>query len=202
MTEICHPEWITVTVDGSMHKGYDQDWYPQKWQQLSGCGPTVGSMIAAYTRRKIEDKEITTKEDAVEQMLDIWSYATPRLHGLYKVRWLMEGLNRYFQDNGLAERAEMISIPSIRMLAPSFEKVKKFIKNGLEADEPVGFLNLHSGGEPIPYHWHWMVLVKMEEAGGRTICTLWDEGKDYPFDLENWLNKTRFGGGFVRVVQK
>ena len=27
MTEICHPEWITVTADGSAHKGYDQDWY-------------------------------------------------------------------------------------------------------------------------------------------------------------------------------
>ena len=24
MTEICHPEWITVTADGSAHKGYDQ----------------------------------------------------------------------------------------------------------------------------------------------------------------------------------
>lgn len=30
-----------------------------------------------------------------------------------------------------------------------------------------------------------MILVRMEEAGGRTICTLWDEGKVYPFDLEN-----------------
>ena len=54
MTEICHPEWITVTADGSAHKGYDQDWYPEKRQQISGCGPTVGSMMAAYTQRKLE----------------------------------------------------------------------------------------------------------------------------------------------------
>ena len=202
MTEICHPEWITVTADGSAHKGYDQDWYPRKQQQISGCGPTVGSMMAAYTQRKLEKREITTKDGAVEQMLEIWPYATPHLHGLYKTRWLMEGLNHYFSDKNLSAEAEIISIPSIRMLAPSFVKVKKFIQEGLAGDWPVGFLNLHSGGEPIPYHWHWMILVRMEEAGGRTICTLWDEGKEYPFDLEKWLRATRFGGGFVRIGKK
>lgn len=202
MTEIRHPEWITVTADGSAHQGYDQDWYPEQWKQLAGCGPTVGSMIAAYTRRKIKDEKILTKESAVEQMLEIWEYATPRLHGLYKTRWLMEGLNRYFEDHGLPEKAEMISVPSIRMLAPSVEKVKTFIQEGLAGDEPVAFLNLHSGDEPIPYPWHWMALVKLEEAEGRIVCTLWDEGKSHRFDLENWLAKTRFGGGFVRAVQK
>lgn len=114
----------------------------------------------------------------------------------------MEGLNHYFSDKNLSAEAEMISIPSIRMLAPSFVKVKKFIQEGLAGDWPVGFLNLHSGGEPIPYHWHWMILVRMEENGGRTICTLWDEGKEYPFDLEKWLHATRFGGGFVRIGRK
>ena len=113
MTEICHPEWITVTADGSAHKGYDQDWYPEKRQQISGCGPTVGSMMAAYTRRKLKDKEITTKGGAVEQMLEIWPYATPHLHGLYKTRWLMEGLNYYFSDKNLSAEAEMISIPPV-----------------------------------------------------------------------------------------
>ena len=159
-------------------------------------------MMAAYTQRKLEKKEITTKDGAVEQMLEIWPYATPHLHGLYKTRWLMEGLNHYFSDKNLSAEAEMISIPSIRMLAPSFVKVKKFIQEGLAGDWPVGFLNLHSGGEPIPYHWHWMILVRMEENGGRTICTLWDEGKEYPFDLEKWLRATRFGGGFVRIGKK
>lgn len=69
MTEICHPEWITVTADGSAHKGYDQDWYPRKQQQISGCGPTVGSMMAAYTQRKLEKREITTKDGAWSRCL-------------------------------------------------------------------------------------------------------------------------------------
>ena len=189
MTEICHPEWITVTADGSAHKGYDQDWYPRKQQQISGCGPTVGSMMAAYTQRKLEKREITTKDGAVEQMLEIWPYATPHLHGLYKTRWLKEGLEAYMKERGLKGTPEAMPIPPIHMLAPSFEKLKNFIAEGLASDCPVGFLNLHSGGEPIPYHWHWMPLVKIEERDGKTLCTLWDEGVPYIFNLEKWARQ-------------
>ena len=38
MTEICHPEWITVTADGSAHKGYDQDWYPGSSSRFQVAG--------------------------------------------------------------------------------------------------------------------------------------------------------------------
>lgn len=75
-----------------------------------------------------------------------------------------------------------------------------FIREGLKADCPIGFLNLHSGGEPIPYHWHWMPLVKMEEKDDGIYCTLWDEGKPHVFNLGNWLKNTKFGGGFVRIM--
>ena len=43
-------------------------------------------------------------------------------------------------------------------------------------------------------------LVKIEERDGKTLCTLWDEGVPYIFNLEKWLANTKFGGGFVRVM--
>ena len=52
MTTIRHPEWITPSVNGEPHFGYDQEWYPQKRQKLAGCGPTVGAMTVAYVQRK------------------------------------------------------------------------------------------------------------------------------------------------------
>lgn len=45
-----------------------------------------------------------------------------------------------------------------------------------------------------------MPLVKIEERDGKTLCTLWDEGVPYIFNLEKWLANTKFGGGFVRVM--
>ena len=154
MIEIRHLEWITVTADGRKVLGYNQEWYPEKRQKLAGCGPTVGAMIAAYVEMKEWQMPVTTKEGATSKMLDIWKYATPRMHGLYKTRWLKEGLEAYMKERGLKGTPEAMPIPPIHMLAPSFEKLKNFIAEGLASDCPVGFLNLHSGGEPIPDHWH------------------------------------------------
>ncbi len=200
MTAIRHPEWITVSINGEPHFGYDQEWYPQKRQKLAGCGPTVGAMTAAYVQRKYNGISVSTGEEAVKMMLDMWKYATPRMHGLYKSRWLKEGLNNYFKDREIPFRAEALSVPYIHFLAPPFHQVKAFVEEGLGADLPVGFLNLHSGGEPVPYYWHWMILVKMEDKEGETLCTLWDGGQEYVFNLRAWLKNTKFGGGFVRIV--
>lgn len=200
ITEIHHPEWLTLDVGGQPVLGYNQEWYPQERQRLAGCGPTVAAMMAAYLEKKAWKTPVKDRELALSVMLSLWQYATPRMHGLYKTRWLKEGLAAYLSEKGLSGVVESLSIPSIRLLAPKPERVISFIKAGLSADCPVGFLNLHSGGEPIPYHWHWMPIVAMEETEEGTFCTLWDEGKTHRFYLEGWLKNTRFGGGFVRVT--
>lgn len=200
MIEIRHPEWLTLEVEGETVLGYNQEWYPENRQQMAGCGPTVGAMLAAYIEKKEWDVAVTTREDALPLMLDMWKYATPRMHGLYKTRWLKEGLTSYMEEKGLQGQVEALPIPSLHFLAPKLEKVQRFITEGLEADCPIGFLNLHSGNEPIPYHWHWMPLVKLEEKDDGPYCTLWDEGKAHTFHLGRWLKQTRFGGGFIRVL--
>lgn len=200
ITEIHHPEWLTLDVGGQTVLGYNQEWYPQERQRLAGCGPTVAAMMAAYLEKKEWKTPVKDRELALSVMLSLWQYATPRMHGLYKTRWLKEGLAAYLSEEGLSGVVESLSIPSIRLLAPKPERVISFIKAGLSADCPVGFLNLHSGSEPIPYHWHWMPIVAMEETEEGTFCTLWDEGKAHRFCLESWLKNTRFGGGFVRVT--
>ena len=200
ITEIHHPEWLTLDVGGQTVLGYNQEWYPQERQRLAGCGPTVAAMMAAYLEKKEWKTPVKDRELALSVMLSLWQYATPRMHGLYKTRWLREGLAAYLSEKGLSGVVESLSIPSIRLLAPKPERVISFIKAGLSADCPVGFLNLHSGAEPIPYHWHWMPIVAMEETEEGTFCTLWDEGKAHRFSLEGWLKNTRFGGGFVRVM--
>lgn len=90
MAEILHPDWITIEENGRPVHGYNQEWYPEKWQKLAGCGPTAGAMMAAYIERKQWGKKVTTREEALSVMMDLWKYATPRMHGLYKTRWLKE----------------------------------------------------------------------------------------------------------------
>ncbi len=37
---IKHPEWLYIDVNGKTSYGYDQEWFTDEWQRLSGCGPT------------------------------------------------------------------------------------------------------------------------------------------------------------------
>lgn len=198
---LLHPEWITLTLDGKPHYGYDQEWYPERWQKLAGCGPTTGSTIAAYLEAKQKGTFITTEDEAVQKMLTFWPYATPRMHGLYKTRWLEEGLTAYMKDHGLLGTPEMISIPPIRPLRPSLKKLTTFLKEGLSHDAPLGFLNLHNGGIEALYSWHWMPFVELDEREEGFFGTVFDEGKPISFDLGVWLKQSKFGGGFVRVGQ-
>ena len=95
ITEIHHPEWLTLDVGGQTVLGYNQEWYPQERQRLAGCGPTVAAMMAAYLEKKEWKTPVKDRELALSVMLSMWQYATPRMHGLYKTRWLREGLAAY-----------------------------------------------------------------------------------------------------------
>lgn len=192
---------MTLHIGGKTHLGYDQEWYPERWQKLAGCGPTTGAVIVSYLEARDRGIRADSEEKALAQMLRLWPYATPRIHGLYKTRWLAEGLGQYMKDHGLRGSVEMLSVPPIRILRPGLDKTAGFIREGLLADAPIGFLNLHNGGNEAMYSWHWMPLTALSEEGGRCTGTAWDEGKALSFDLGAWLADTKFGGGFVRVLK-
>lgn len=195
-----HMEWITLTIGGKPHYGYDQEWYPERWQKLAGCGPTTASVMMSYVEARLTGRVITSQKEAEEKMLTLWPYATPRMHGLYKTRWLKEGLERYMADHALPGRPEMLSVAPIRLLRPRMSALAQFLREGLEAECPIGFLNLHNGGfEPL-YSWHWMPFVRIAETETGWEGTVMDEGKLIDFPLERWLKHSRFGGGFVRIL--
>ena len=105
ITEIHHPEWLTLDVGGQTVLGYNQEWYPQERQRLAGCGPTVAAMMAAYLEKKEWKTPVKDRELALSVMLSLWQYATPRMHGLYKTRWLKEGLAAYLSEKGLDRKS-------------------------------------------------------------------------------------------------
>lgn len=195
-----HLERLTVMADGKAHCGYNQDWYPERWQRLAGCGPTTGAVILSYIEGARTGQWPQTVEAAREKMLAFWPYATPRMHGLYKVRWLMEGLNACLADRAMAGKADMLNIPILRPFRPTAEEAARFIRQGLLEDAPLGFLDLHNGGDAAICSWHWMPLVGLDDEGGRYTAEVLDEGRRITFDFTRWLKASAFGGGLVRVV--
>lgn len=195
--EIAHKEWLTVMHDGAPFLGYSQEWYETKHQRRAGCGPTVASMMIAYIEKKERNKEIKTDKEALALMNCVWGYVTPRTGGLYRTKWMKEGIGAYFKDHALSFTAENLPVTWRKKHRPACDEARDFIFEGLSEDAPVGFLSLHRGGEPLPYSWHWMPLVALDE----TTATVWDEGGIFHFSLEKWLQHSRFGGGFVRIIK-
>lgn len=199
--QLAHPDWLTVsTGDGSV-LGFDQEWFPTEWQRKAGCGPTTGAVLAAYRKRKETGCAVTTKDDAVREMLAVLPYAAPRMLGLWRTHWLADGLRAYLADRKLSGRVESLSVPPLSFLRPSEEKLSRFLSEGL-SDGPVAFLNRHSGGDAALPAWHWMPLVALSDETGSLIATLLDEGKEISCDLSRWRKETKFGGGFVRILEE
>ena len=73
-----------------------------------------------------------------------------------------------------------------------------FLRSALGADQPVAWLNLHSGEVEGLDDWHWVTIIALEERrDGTELCTLLDSGKEYAVDFRLWFQTTKLGGGLV-----
>ena len=99
---IKHPEWLYIDVNGETSHGYDQEWFADEWQRLSGCGPTSASQVLSYSlfRDGLLDLETTSDQTlALERMNLVWKYVKPRFGGgVYKTQWMERGLVRLLED--------------------------------------------------------------------------------------------------------
>lgn len=197
---IQHPEWITLTAEGKPFYGYDQEWYDQYRQRLAGCGPTTAAVLAAYLNQKEWHINTPEQKSAIALMNMMWQYVTPRMRGLYKVRWFRDGFRSYMKAHSLLGKVEILRVLPFHLMTPSVKKAGQFIAEGIQDDCPVAFLNRHDGGEPALSTWHWVPVTAIEFCDGDCLCTIWDGGRAGVFSLSNWLKRSRFGGGFVRVA--
>ncbi|MDU6270567.1 MAG: hypothetical protein E6604_10495, partial [Veillonella sp.] len=110
---IKHPEWLYIDVNGKTSYGYDQEWFTDEWQRLSGCGPTSASQVLGYSlfRDGLLDLETTSDQTlALERMNLVWKYVKPRFGGgVYKTQWMERGLVRLLEDEGLSYDVHMLN---------------------------------------------------------------------------------------------
>ena len=91
-----------------------------------------------------------------------------------------------------------LDIPRLRLARPTMDQCAAFVRSALSADQPVAWLNLHSGAVEALDDWHWVTIVALEERrDGTELCTVLDGGKEYTADLRLWFQTTRLGGGLA-----
>ena len=200
---IKHPEWLYIDVNGKTWHGYDQEWFNDEWQRLSGCGPTTATQVMSYAAFRDGILDVATAHDqrgALERMNTMWNYVKPRFGGgVYKTQWMEAGLQKLMKEKELPYDVHMINVSPFVASRVETDVAVDFIKTGLSQDVPIAFLNRHKGKEPALYTWHWVPIVGIFTDGDDVRCEIFDEGEIRDFSLTNWLQDTILGGGFAYV---
>ena len=201
-----HPEWLDIDVNGTISHGYDQEWFDDEWQRLSGCGPTSATQVLSYSEFRDGLLDVSTTANhtlALERMNVVWNYVKPRFGGgVYKTQWMERGLSRLFDDKNLPYEVHMLNVSPFSASRVEVEAAAQFIHDALSQDVPVAFLNRHKGKEPALYTWHWVPIYKMFMDGDDIRCGIFDEGEIRDFSLVHWLQDSILGGGFCYITKK
>jgi len=203
---IKHPEWLDIDVNGHISHGYDQEWFADEWQRLSGCGPTTATQVLSYSQLRdgtLLAANASNQWEALERMNLVWNYVKPRFGGgVYKTQWMETGLKRLMEDYGLPYDVHMINVSPFCASRVEIDTAADFIESAISQDVPVAFLNRHKGKERALYTWHWVPIYKIYGVGDDIRCGIFDEGEIRDFSLTNWLKDTILGGGFCYISKK
>lgn len=197
-TELKRMDGLTIfTPEGPMH-GVDQDWYRLPWQRLAGCGPcTASNMLRYFGPRAGMHEALDSKEQMQALMQRVWGYVTPGLRGLNTTERFQEGMEQLLKEQGSQLRCRRLNIPPQPAARPDAAAVARFIREGLQADSPIAFLNLHRGQLYNLENWHWVTLTALHEGPHGLTATAADNGDQLTLDLSKWLQTSTLGGGFV-----
>ena len=182
---IKHPEWLDIDVNGDISHGYDQEWFDDEWQRLSGCGPTSAAQVLSYSEFRDGLLDVSTTANhalALERMNVVWNYVKPRFGGgVYKTQWMERGLSRLFNDKNLPYEVHMLNVSPFSASRVEVEAAAQFIHDALSQDVPVAFLNRHKvkslrsihgiGSLYIRCSWMVMIFVAVFLMKGKSVIS-------------------------------
>ncbi len=193
--QLQNPEWLEVNIDGDVHHGFNQLWYPKAVQRISGCGPTVAAVLLYYLNKRNRNVLSLTgegKQGALRLMEEVWRYVTPGFMGLNSTAKFKRGMDAFLQSYQMDWDCKIMDVQPRH----SFDEVGRFLVEALGEDCPVAFLNLQRGSVTAFEGWHWIVVTGFD--GGKLVTAL-DEGGRKRFNLEEWVNTTKLGGGLAYI---
>ncbi len=198
---LSRPELLEIAhTEESAAIGGSQDWYNDKWHQMSGCGPTAASNLIWYlSRSRTELNGICTVGDGdrlnyMSLQHEMFGYVTPGRGGVNRVFIFTEGILRYCEAHKASLRAQHLEVPRKPAKRPSADEVRDFVRQGIESDCPVAFLNLSNGTLKNLDAWHWVTIVEFDPDTMQT--TISDQGLLLEIDLGEWLKTSILGGAF------
>lgn len=159
------------TIDGEF--GGDQDWFTNIVMHIGGCAAATAcdSCIYFAKHKGMEalypyDINHLSKEDYKRFSQIMKPYIRPRVNGVKKLNWYIEGLGGYLKDVAVRTGTDygigMEGFPGTHSYEEALVRIKRQIDQGF----PVPYLMLrHRLAEKYKdFIWHWFLVVGYEEA--------------------------------------
>ncbi len=196
---LIHDQEMTQTTYGC-----DQDWFADHWQRQAGCGPCTAATLLYYLARSrsfldhLYTASSHAREDFTAFMHEIWHYVTPNHMGVNEAAILANGVRAYAARHAVSLTPQVLKVPGWQTRQPQPAGFVDFVRQGLDQDCPVAFLNLSNGRLANLDSWHWVVITSLESAGSPDIlAVIADSGERKVVNLSQWYRTSWLGGGAV-----
>ncbi|MDR1689514.1 MAG: hypothetical protein LBS21_13020 [Clostridiales bacterium] len=190
---------VTCPQKGTFTGG-SQEWYKDRWQKLSGCGPTTASNLIWYTANRVFNNRVDFGGD-MSRYLDLqnemFNFVTPGMQGVNTSKLFTSGIIRFGKNRNFNIETFVLEIPKKPFARPNANAVRKFIEEALAADSPVAFLNLSNGALFNLENWHWVTIISLYDD--TLTAEIADQGEAFDINLEEWLKTSLLGGAFVSI---
>lgn len=193
--------------------GGNQDWFTNIVMHIGGCAAATACDSCIYFAKHMGmeflypyDIDKLNKEDYKKFSQIMKPYIRPRVNGVRKLEWYIEGFGKYLRD--VCDEARVKEMPirdaGIRMEGfsggHSYGEAAEKIRGQIDAGLPVPYLMLrHKMTEKYKdFIWHWFLVVGYEETEQGMWIIAATYGEKVRLDLEElWDTGYEERGGLI-----
>lgn len=203
------------TIDGAY--GGNQDWFKNLVMKMGGCAAATACDCSIYLALYEGMEELypynvraLTKQEYIDFSQKMKPYIRPRVGGVRRISWFIEGWGKYIQDRNeevgkdFRKMQQKIQIDMAAFAGShSYEEACKVIKRQIDGGYPVPYLLLqHTDRETFKdYIWHWFLLTGYEETEDDLLVKTATYGESDTFSLkEMWNTGCEEKGGLVQFT--
>lgn len=187
--------------------GGSQDWFTNVVMNIGGCGAATACDSCIYFALHMGmdalypfDKMHLNKEEYKQFSQTMKPYIRPRVGGVKKLEWYMEGFQRYIQDvNDKTGAGIQIAMEGLKG-SHSYEEAAEKIRRQIDAGLPVPYLMLrHKNVDKYKdFIWHWFLVVGYEDGPQEMYITAATYGQAVRMSLkELWDTGYEEKGGLI-----
>lgn len=191
-------------IDGAF--GGNQDWFTNVVMHIGGCAAATACDCCIYFAKRMGltefypfDADHLNKADYKRFSQKMKPYISPRVSGVRKLSWFIEGFRKYMEDARVSGQIRMEEFPGSRTVG----EAESFVKSQINRGMPIPVLLLqHKDRETFEdYIWHWFLIVGYGQEGGIFKVKTATYGEAVWFSLKDmWETGFAEKGGLVKLT--